>query len=534
MNDDNHNITFRVKNFRSLEDISVEIKPLTFLFGPNGSGKSTFIKALRFLNHNLYNLYDELYHHDLKPETQKYVIDDEIDLMSFKEIVRNNDLSKTISFEITIRNVTIDYSPLKEILDDTYLDERLSDFIREYKNPLNCELIDVKVIFELSFDNLQNEKISISINDLKNELLYNFIPNSRRDDENEHLLDCSISIPENQQFTKIKESIIRNYNFLPFISSQNKPEGIKSQTEFLIAQIKELSENQENFNGGESEIFYQTIHLIYKIYYAIPEIVKKHFLNVIHLPPLREKPKQFYFLKGGMFSKDDYYGIPSLFYHKLDGLYEKYNWGRSGGNLDRESNENVSEPFISLSGNESYSEIINKILKRLGLAEEIILKEDTEKLVGWLSYESFDGKSHTNLAEASSGLLQILPIISIIIKEEYFGDIIVIEQPELHLHPKLQANLAELFASNFITGNNIIIETHSEHMIRKVQVLIAKGDIEKDGVAVYYFNKDEKTGITSIKEMELEYNGFFKEPWPDGFFDDSYNLARELIYARKN
>ena len=34
--------------------------------------------------------------------------------------------------------------------------------------------------------------------------------------------------------------------------------------------------------------------------------------------------------------------------------------------------------------------------------------------------------------------------------------------------------------------------------------------------------------------MELEDNGFFKEPWPDGFFDDSYNLARELIYARKN
>ena len=71
-------------------------------------------------------------------------------------------------------------------------------------------------------------------------------------------------------------------------------------------------------------------------------------------------------------------------------------------------------------------------------------------------------------------------------------------------------------------------------MIRKIQVLIAKGDIDKNRVAVYYFNKDEKSGTTSIKEMEMEENGFFKEPWPDGFFDDSYNLARELIYARKN
>ncbi|MBK6915235.1 MAG: DUF3696 domain-containing protein [Ignavibacteriales bacterium] len=79
-----------------------------------------------------------------------------------------------------------------------------------------------------------------------------------------------------------------------------------------------------------------------------------------------------------------------------------------------------------------------------------------------------------------------------------------------------------------------IIETHSEHIIRKIQVLIAQGKLSKEKVAVYYFDKDEKTGITSIKEMEMEDNGFFKEPWPDGFFDDSYNLARELIYARKN
>lgn len=530
MNEFEPKINLRIKNFRSLEDITVELRPLIFLFGPNGSGKSTFTKALRFLSHNLFNLYDDLYHHDIKPETRKYVIDKETDLMSFKEIVKDNDLSKSIYFEITVENVIIDYTPLKKILEATSFDERLSDLKPDYLDPIPNERIDISLIFEFSCDETQKEKISISINDLKNDLSYSFIPNSRRVDDNPYLLNSSFSLPSDLQFSETIESLVKDHYFIPFISSTDGFEKFYFQKDLLIAQIEELAMQEEINEWNVSEIFYNTLHIVYKIGYEIPRIVKEHFSPLIHLPPLREKPKHFYFLQGGLISKDEYYGIPSMFQRNIDGLHEKIYGGITGGDLG----SNSLEPFVDWHWYEPHAVIINKMLNKLGLAEQIILKEDTEKLVGWLIYTSIDGKSQSNLAEASSGLLQVLPIISIIIREETEGALIVIEQPELHLHPKLQANLAELFASKNFSSKNLIIETHSEHMIRKIQVLIAKGAIEKNGLVVYYFDKDEKKGTTSIQEMQLEDNGFFKEPWPNGFFDDSYNLTKELLRANKN
>ena len=87
---------------------------------------------------------------------------------------------------------------------------------------------------------------------------------------------------------------------------------------------------------------------------------------------------------------------------------------------------------------------------------------------------------------------------------------ILVEQPELHLHPKLQANLMKIIVEYNDEGreNRFIIETHSEHMLRKVQVMVVKGELNKDDVVVYYF--DNKDGTTRKKEMEIEDTGFFK------------------------
>ncbi|MBK7159493.1 MAG: AAA family ATPase [Ignavibacteria bacterium] len=78
----------------------------------------------------------------------------------------------------------------------------------------------------------------------------------------------------------------------------------------------------------------------------------------------------------------------------------------------------------------------------------------------------------------------------------YFSTLLT-EQPELHLHPKLQSELAILFADtiNKTSGyGNMIIETHSEHLIRKIQVLIARGELDRSKLSVQYFNNEN--GIT--------------------------------------
>lgn len=92
---------------------------------------------------------------------------------------------------------------------------------------------------------------------------------------------------------------------------------------------------------------------------------------------------------------------------------------------------------------------------------------------------------------------------------------IYIEQPELHLHPAAQADLADLFVNCVLEGNNgkrIVIETHSEHLIRKLQVLIADKNnmFTNEMIKIYYVDKD-KQGIAHVEEMKILPNGKFQK-----------------------
>lgn len=157
----------------------------------------------------------------------------------------------------------------------------------------------------------------------------------------------------------------------------------------------------------------------------------------------------------------------------------------------------------------------------------------------------------SNIMDVGYGISQVLPIVTQIIKAKQnsdkvkvskkrnkiaFPETIVIEQPELHLHPAAQSELAALFASAVTNpaakNRKILIETHSEHFIRALQVLIADPDkrLTKDMVKIYYVDKGEN-GNSIIKEMKMNDFGQFEEPWPSGFFDRAYDLSMELLEA---
>ncbi len=113
---------------------------------------------------------------------------------------------------------------------------------------------------------------------------------------------------------------------------------------------------------------------------------------------------------------------------------------------------------------------------------------------------------------------------------------IVIEQPELHLHPAAQSELAELFTEAVTdTENKLLIETHSEHLIRKLQVLVSdpKCRLTNEDVAVFYVDKNED-GRAFVKELKILPNGKFAEKWPSGFFDKAHELSMELLKNSMN
>ena len=147
----------------------------------------------------------------------------------------------------------------------------------------------------------------------------------------------------------------------------------------------------------------------------------------------------------------------------------------------------------------------------------------------------FDKKA-INISDMGFGpgqLLTMLLSISDIINRKYSNhnrnfigpnSVVLIEEPEANLHPRLQSWLAELFYEvNAQFGLSLIIETHSEYLIRSTQVKVK--EVGKDHpFKVYYFDKEN-----GPYEMKYREDGIFENDFGTGFFDESANLTFELI-----
>jgi predicted ATPase len=119
------------------------------------------------------------------------------------------------------------------------------------------------------------------------------------------------------------------------------------------------------------------------------------------------------------------------------------------------------------------------------------------------------------------GISQVLPILA-----SCYGDsrsTICIEQPELHLHPRLQGNLADVFIETSIgskQNNTYIIETHSEHIIRRLMRRVREGKISKDDISIVYVESGP-TGST-VTSIRMDEDGDLIDEWPNGFFEEGF------------
>jgi predicted ATPase len=187
---------------------------------------------------------------------------------------------------------------------------------------------------------------------------------------------------------------------------------------------------------------------------------------------------------------------------------------------------------------------MNKWLSAFEIAEKIdfVKEADSQFFKTYLITKS-DRK--VLLADYGHGISQILPIIMALIPQSiemdpvgkgvdtfYRPKVIIIEEPENSLHPALQSTLADMFIEAAILFNiQLIIETHSEYLIRKLQYLTAKGKISPEHTQIYYFYHPEKVpqGEKQVKKINIKKDGFLSSEFGDGFFDESGRLMIELL-----
>jgi predicted ATPase len=121
------------------------------------------------------------------------------------------------------------------------------------------------------------------------------------------------------------------------------------------------------------------------------------------------------------------------------------------------------------------------------------------------------------------GFSYTLPVLTAILSAKK-GDLIIIENPESHLHPQGQAKLGELIARAANDGVQLIIESHSDHLLNGIRVAVKNSIINEDDVSVFYFVRDEKSKehITKIEQPIIDRQGRLSHK-PNGFLMNIQN-----------
>jgi hypothetical protein len=134
-----------------------------------------------------------------------------------------------------------------------------------------------------------------------------------------------------------------------------------------------------------------------------------------------------------------------------------------------------------------------------------------------------------NLADVGIGVAQALPVITALIAA-HSGGIVYIDQPELHLHPRAQITMAKLLADAAEKGVRVVVETHSELLLLSIQTLVAEGYLSPRYVKLHWFERDKRTGVTTVASADLDSTGRFGD-WPEDFGDTSLTAEGRYLDA---
>jgi hypothetical protein len=191
--------------------------------------------------------------------------------------------------------------------------------------------------------------------------------------------------------------------------------------------------------------------------------------------------------------------------------------------------------FDALNSDFPKGENLNKTNLEMCLQELLIAGERRVRLRPLQGKEICDGEEPLLWPhEVGVGVTQLLPIVVACMTRN--GSFFMIQEPETHVHPRLQARIGDLLIDStadhlkYGIPNQLMVESHSEHLIHRLKRRIretTKGEAPEnlelwaDRVAINYFR--QTSGKTKVERIHLDVNGEFVEPWPDDFFDLDFN-----------
>jgi hypothetical protein len=182
------------------------------------------------------------------------------------------------------------------------------------------------------------------------------------------------------------------------------------------------------------------------------------------------------------------------------------------------------------------TELLEKLfsdLKILGLTWKVtarlINETQVELQVGRLPQAARGGaRDWVNIADVGIGVSQTLPVL-VALLVAHPGQLVYIEQPELHLHPRAQTALAQVIADAAKRGVRVVVETHSDLLLLGIRTLVAEGRFPAGDVKLHWFQRSDD-GVTKITSADLDESGTFGD-WPEDFAEVTLNAQGRFLDA---
>jgi predicted ATPase len=228
--------------------------------------------------------------------------------------------------------------------------------------------------------------------------------------------------------------------------------------------------------------------------------------NILHLPGLRGNPERTY----KRTFVDSHF--PGLFQVYTASIIDKWKISKAGKDKIRKLGEYLTD---------------------LGLTSKVDTRKidaaHIEILVSKLSNSSSRQKDLISIVDVGFGVSQTLPILTSLLTAKK-DQIVYLEQPEIHLHPRAQLGLAQPIIDASNRGVIVVVETHSSLLLRGIQTAVAKKKIDHGKVSLNWFLRDTETGETNISSVILDENGAFGD-FPEDFDDISLQAEQKYLDA---
>jgi predicted ATPase len=263
--------------------------------------------------------------------------------------------------------------------------------------------------------------------------------------------------------------------------------------------------------------------------YAFPDQARTYFQNATFLADLEASYE-------AQLDKVFYLG-PLRQYPQRD-----YLWTRSRPtDVGHQGEKAIDAILAATEGNEtrnlkhkgkhkSFQEMVAYWLKEMGLIEEFRVEEIGSNSNRWQArVRTRKQSSEVLLTDVGFGISQVLPVVTLL---QYVpeGSTVVLEQPEIHLHPLAQAALADVIIQAAMHRRvQVILESHSEHLLLRLQRRIAEETIASKDVRLYFC--DAPKGESTITKLEVDLFGNI-ENWPKKFMGDAFEETARAEVAR--